>query len=110
MMDKIVYVMLTASFIAPSLDELRLRSDDIRSVTAAPEGYIDERDAIREVLFMMQGYPGVLFQMVEQYDTGPEELDTITLQTKASLTFKVKHLLKRSSHMHLLTLKLVLIG
>jgi hypothetical protein len=81
--------MLTARFLAPSLNELRLRSDDIRSVTAAPEGYIDERDAIREVLFMIQGYPGVLFQMVERHNAGREGDDASTLQTKASLTFKV---------------------
>ncbi|KAI9277744.1 Spc98 family-domain-containing protein [Umbelopsis sp. AD052] len=89
--------------LAPSLNELRLRSDDIRSVTAAPEGYIDERDAIREVLFMIQGYPGVLFQVVERHGANPEEADAPTLKTKDSLTFKVKTEVA-IPHMSILTL------
>jgi hypothetical protein len=49
---------------------------------------MDERDAIREVLFMIQGYPGVLFQMVEP-DNSPIGDDTPIWKTKDSLTFKV---------------------
>jgi hypothetical protein len=80
--------MLThVTYPAPSLNELRLRSDDVRSLTAVPEGYIDEVDAIREVLFMIQGYPGVLFERAEQDDVLPgQNNDPLA---KANLMFKV---------------------
>jgi hypothetical protein len=80
--------MFPTTSIAPSLNELRLRSDDVRSITSAPEGYIDELDAIREVLFMIQGYPGILFHRVDHEDVFPGRNDAIA-ETRSKLIFKV---------------------
>ncbi|KAM3585929.1 Gamma-tubulin complex component 5 [Umbelopsis sp. WA50703] len=78
------------SLSAPSLNELRLRSNDVRSVTAAPYAYINEVDAIQEVLFVLGGSAGQLFQRLSDDNILPRNaVPNPSIDAKDRSMFKV---------------------
>ncbi|KAJ2964599.1 hypothetical protein NQZ79_g411 [Umbelopsis isabellina] len=75
--------------LAPSLNELRLRSNDVRSVTAAPYAYIKEVDAIQEVLFVLAGSAGQLFQRLSDDKASKSIVPNPVIKRKNEFIFKV---------------------
>ncbi|KAG2182135.1 hypothetical protein INT43_007062 [Umbelopsis isabellina] len=74
---------------APSLNELRLRSNDVRSITAAPHAYIKEVEAIQEVLFVLAGSAGQLFQRLSDDKSSESAVNNPTIKRKDEFMFKV---------------------
>lgn len=74
---------------APSLNELRLRSNDVRSVTAEPYAYIKEVEAIQEVLFVLAGSAGQLFQRLSEDKSSKSAATSPTIKCKEDFMFKV---------------------